>query len=65
MEEAALREVIEQNILERIAESGNVEGLRGMTEKVRKVRQDFSGASWKGNSAVTSSLLFYAIETES
>ena len=45
MEEAALREVIEQNILERIAESGNVEGLRGMTEKVRKVRQDFSGAS--------------------
>ena len=45
MEEAALKEVIEQNILECIAGNGNVEGLRGMTEKVIKVRQDLSGES--------------------
>ena len=55
MEVAELKEAIEENILERIAENGNVEGLRGMIEKVRKVRQDFSGASWKGNTAVSSS----------
>ena len=45
MEVAELKEAIEENILERKAENGNVEGLRGMIEKVRKVRQDFSGAS--------------------
>ena len=42
MEVAALKEVIEQNILVCIAENENVEGLREMTEKVRKFKQDFS-----------------------
>ena len=42
MEVAALKGVIEQNILLGIAGNGNVEGLREITEKVRKVRQDFS-----------------------
>lgn len=42
MEVAALKEVIEQKILVCIAENENVEGLREMTEKVRKFKQDFS-----------------------
>ena len=42
MEVAALKEVIEQKILLCIAENENVEGLREMTEKVRKFKQDFS-----------------------
>ena len=42
MEVAALKEVIEQNILVCIAENENVEGLREITEKVRKFMQDFS-----------------------
>ena len=42
MEVAALKEVIEQNILVCIAENENVEGLRKITEKVRKFKQDFS-----------------------
>ena len=42
MEVAALKGVIEQNILVGIVGNGNVEGLREITEKVRKVRQDFS-----------------------
>lgn len=41
-EVAAIKGVIEQKILERIEGNGNVEGLREITEKVRKVRQDFS-----------------------
>lgn len=41
-EVAAIKGVIEQKILERIAGNGNVEELREITEKVRKVRQDFS-----------------------
>lgn len=42
MEVAALKEVIEQKILVCIAENENVEGLREITEKVRKFKQDFS-----------------------
>ena len=42
MEVAALKEVIEQKIVVCIAENENVEGLREMTEKVRKFKQDFS-----------------------
>lgn len=41
-EVAAIKGVIEKKILERIEGNGNVEGLREITEKVRKVRQDFS-----------------------
>lgn len=42
MEVAALKGVIEQNSLVGIEGNGNVDGLREITEKVRKVRQDFS-----------------------
>lgn len=43
-EVAALKEVVEKKAESR-TENENVEGLREMTEKVRQVRQDFSGAS--------------------
>lgn len=45
MEVAAFEEVIQKNILERIARNENFEGLREITEKIRKVKEDFSGAS--------------------
>ncbi|PFX24240.1 hypothetical protein AWC38_SpisGene11186 [Stylophora pistillata] len=41
----AFKEVIEQNILERMVRNENVEGLRDITEKVRKARIDLSEAS--------------------
>lgn len=43
-EVAALKEVVEKKAESR-TENENVEGLREMTEKVRQVRQDFSGTS--------------------